>query len=156
MLIVDQAYSSWRQNIILEVYKGRAGCFCFVTPALGFELPQSCSAAVWHSNTSAPCPQAPDTNWFDSNVSRFMFSIVSRMPTHISHHHFPCSFTPQSERHVQVFQLVRVATRYLHLWTALGSSWAHWMFDCCVLDCFRACLQVMLRLLFLRDGTRTI
>ena len=48
----------------------------------------------------------------------------------------------------QVFQLVRVATRYLHLWTALGSSWAHWMFGCCVPYCFLACLQVMRKLCF--------
>ena len=68
----------------LEVYKGRAGCFRFVKLALGFELPQSCSAAVWHSNTSTPCPQAPDTIWFHSDDSRFMFSIVSWMSTYIS------------------------------------------------------------------------
>ena len=133
----------------LEVRKGRAGCFCFVTPPLGFELRQSCSAAVWHSNTSMPCPQAPDTIWFHSDVSRFMFFIVSWRSFKISHHHL-------TARLFQVFQLVRVATFYLHLWTASGSSWAHWMFGCCVPDCFRACLQVMLKLQFLRDGTSTV
>ena len=68
----------------VDVHKGRAGCFCFVTPALGFELRQSCSAAVWHSNTSTSCPQAPDTIWFHSDVSRFVFFIVSWRSTYIS------------------------------------------------------------------------
>ena len=68
----------------VDVHKGRVGCFCFVTLALGYELRQSCSAAVWHCNTSTPCPQAPDTIWFHSDVSRFMFFIVSWMSTHIS------------------------------------------------------------------------
>ena len=80
----------------LEVYKGRAGCFRFVTLVLGFELPQSCSAAVWHSNTSTSCPQAPDTIWFHCDVSRFMFFIVSWISTDISHHHSPCSTTSLS------------------------------------------------------------
>ena len=68
-----------------------------------------------------------------------MFFIVSWRSFQISHHHL-------TARLFQVFQLVRVATRYLHLWTASGSSWAHWMFGCCVPDCFRACLQVMRKL----------
>ena len=126
---------------LLEVRKGRAGCFCLVTPALGFELPQSCSAAVWHSNTSTPCPQASDTIWFHSDVSRFMFSSCLGCPLT-----FPSPLSMFVN--FQVFQLVRVATRYLHLWTASGSSWAHWMFGRCVFDCFRACLQVIRKLCF--------
>ena len=115
----------------LEVYKGRAGCFRLVTLALGFELRQSCSAVARHSNTSFL-----RHDLVSQRRSRFMFFIVSWRSFQSSHHHL-------TARLFQVFQFVRVATRYLHLWTALGSSWAHWMFGCCVPDCFRACLQVM-------------
>ena len=56
----------------------------------------------------------------------------------------------------QVCQLVRVATRYLHLQTAFGSSWAHWMFGCCVLDCFSCVSASHACAMFLRDGTSTV
>ena len=90
----------------LEVYKGRAGCFRLVTLALGFELRQSCSAVARHSNTSFL-----RHDLVSQRRSRFMFFIVSWRSFQISHHHL-------TARLFQVFQFVRVATRYLHLWTA--------------------------------------
>ena len=138
VVIVDQAYSSWRQNIILEVYKGRAGCFRFATLVLGFELPQSCSAAVWHSNTSTSCPQAPDTIWFHSDVSRFVFFIVSWRSTYISiatstSRSFNLSVSP----HV-IFTSGPLQVQVGHTGCLVAAF----------LTAFRACLQVMRQLCF--------
>ena len=126
----------------LEVRKGRVGCFRLVTLALGFELPESCSAAVWHSNTSTSCPQAPDTIWFHSDVSRFVFFIVSWRSTHISiatstSRSFNLSVSP----HV-IFISGPPQVQVGHTGCLVAA------FLTAFLTAFRACVQVMRQLCF--------